>query len=132
MNTLKTIEPNVGYTFEANGKKYILENKLSIARAIEAGKIELEIYDLNQRVIKNTLISAYNDLNGNNPEKTVKFADAAQKIGRLVNKLEAGVKMEDNPVFRYAALYINQENEDRRTITEELINEKIKDWNEAG
>lgn len=129
---LKTIEPKIGFSFQANGKKYIIEDKLSIARAIEAGKIELEMFDTSVNSIKNTLILAYNDLNANNADKTVKFADAAVKIHNLVNRIDKGFKLEENPVLRYVALFVNYENEDRRTISESLIKEKITDWNEEG
>lgn len=132
MKTLNTIEPNVGYTFEANGKKYIIEDKLSIARAVEAGKIELEMFDTSVNSIKNTLILAYNDLNGSNAEKTVKFADAAMKLGALLEKLNGDLKIEDDLIFRYAALMINTHDEDRRFITPEAIKEKLNDWKAEG
>lgn len=129
---LKQIKAEIGFTFEANGKKYIVEDKLSIARAIEASKIELELFDLSVGSIKSGLINAYNDLNGTNPEKTVKFADAAIKIHNLVNRFDKGFKLEENPILRYASLFINQEGEDRRTITQDMIRGKIQDWLEEG
>lgn len=129
---LTQIKAEIGFTFNANGKKYIVEDKLSIARAIEASKIELELFDLSVGSIKSGLINAYNDLNGTNPDKTVKFADAAIKIHNLVNRFDKGFKLEENPILRYASLFINQEGEDRRTISNDVINEKIKDWLEEG
>lgn len=132
MQQLSTIKPEVGYKFEANGKKYIIEDKLSIARSIEAAKLELELFELNTQVIKGQLISAYNDLNGTNKDKTVKFADAAIKIHNLVNKIDKNLNFNDVPVLRYCALYINEESEDRRAITDEQINTKINDWQEGG
>lgn len=129
---LTEIKAEIGFTFNANGKKYIVEDKLSIARAIEASKIELELFDLSVGSIKSGLINAYNDLNGTNPDKTVKFADAAIKIHNLVNRFDKGFKLEENPILRYASLFINQEGEDRRTISNDVINEKIKDWLEEG
>lgn len=132
MEQIKSIEPKIGYKFEANGKNYLVENKLSIMRAIEASKLELELFDLSTKSIKNELILTYNDLNGNNKERVVKFADAATRIHNLVNKIEKNLKFKDVPVLRYCALYINHEGEDRRTIDEEKIEAKINDWQEAG
>lgn len=132
VTTLKTIKPQVGYEFEANGKTYKIEDKLSIARAIEASKYELELFDLSTKTIKNSLISAYNDLNGNNKERAVKFADAAIKIHNLVNKMQTNLNFQDLPILRYCAMYINHKDEDRRTITEEQIVEKINDWQAEG
>lgn len=129
---LKEIKPEIGFRFEANGKTYIVEDKLSIARAIEASKLELELFDLSVGSIKSGLVNAYNDLNGTNPEKTVKFADAAIKIHNLVNRFDKGFKLEENPMLKYAALFINAEFEDRRTIAPDVINTKIKDWLEEG
>ena len=132
MEQLKTIQPKIGYKFEANGKNYIVEDKLSISRAIMASKLELELFELNAKTLKNGLIGAYNDLNGNNKEKTVKFADASIKIHNLVTKFDKNLNFKDVPVLRYCALYVNEEKEDRRTITEEQIEEKINDWQEGG
>ena len=132
MQEIKSIEPKVGHKFEANGKNYIIEEKLSIARAIESAKLELELFDLSSAVVKNELILAYNDLNGNNKERTVKFADAATRIHNLVNKLEKNFKFQELQVLRYCALYINAEGEDRRTITKEQIDTKIEDWQAGG
>lgn len=129
---LKSIEPKVGFQFSANGHNYVVEEKLSIMRAIEASKLELELFDLSSRTIKNSLISAYNDLNGNNKEKSVKFADAAIKIHNIVNKIEKNLNFKDLPILRYCALYINRSDEDRRTISAEQIDKKIEDWQEEG
>jgi len=132
MEKITSIKPEIGYKFEANGKRYVIEDSLSIARSIEATKLELELFNLSTSAIKATLIQAYNDLNGNNKEKTVKFADAAVKIHNLANNLEKSLKFEELPVLRYCALYINQEGEDRRSITSEQIASKINDWQEGG
>lgn len=132
MQKITSIEPKIGYKFKANGKEYVIEDKLSISRSIEAAKLELELFDLSTKNLKNILISAYNDLNGNNKERIVKFADAAVKIHNIVNKLEKNLKFEELPVLRYCALYVNSEGEDRRTISEEQITKKVTDWQEEG
>lgn len=132
MDKLKTIEPKIGFKFEANGKSYVIEDKLSIARSIEASKLELELFDINTKTLKNLLTGAYNDLNGNNKDKTVKFADASIKIHNLVTQLNSNINFKDLAVLRYCALYINAKDEDRRTISKEIIESKINDWQEAG
>lgn len=132
MTNLVSFKPEVGEQFEVNSKKYIIEEKLSIARAIEASKIELELFDMNVPNFKNSLIGAYNDLNGNNKDKCVKFADASIKIYNLVQKMEKGFTLEQHPVLRYCALFINEEKEDRRIINDQMIQSKINDWQEGG
>lgn len=132
MEVLRRIEPKIGFKFEANGKNYIVEDKLSIMRAIEASKLELELFELNTRTLRRELISAYNDLNGTNKDKAIKFADAAIKIHNLVNKIDKNLNFKDIPVLKYCALYINAEGEDRRDINDERIEAKIHDWQEAG
>lgn len=132
MEVLRVIDPKIGFEFTANEKQYVIEDKLSIMRAIEASKMEFELFDLTTTKVKNELILAYNDLNGNNKEKTVKFADAAIKIHNLVNKIDKNLNFKEHPVLRYCSLYINEKGEDRRTIDSERINTKINDWQEAG
>lgn len=132
MEILRTIEPKVGFKFEANGSKYIIEDKLSIARSIESTKLELQLFDLSSSSIKSKLISAYNDLNGTNKDRTVKFADAATKIHNLVNQIDSNLNFKDLPILKYCALYINKTDEDRRTISKQQIEDKITDWQEAG
>ncbi len=132
MEVLGTIEPKIGFKFTANEKNYVIEDRLSIMRAIEASKLEFELFELSTSTIKKELIGAYNDLNGSNKEKTVKFADAAIKIHNLVNKIDKNLNFKNVPVLRYCALYINQVGEDRRTIDSERIETKINDWQEAG
>ncbi len=132
MQTLNSFKPEIGETFTANGKKYIIEEKLSIARAIESSKIELELFDMNVSSFKTTLISIYNDLNGTNAEKTIKFADGAVKVHNLINKMNKAFTIDTMPVLRYCALFINEESEDRRIITDQMITDKINDWQEGG
>ncbi|WP_179022055.1 hypothetical protein [Winogradskyella forsetii] len=129
---LKTIEPKIGFQFSANGKDYIIEDKLSIARSMLSSEFEINLFDSSTNSIKKTLISAYNDLNGTNKDRSVKFADAAIKIHNLVNKIQNNLSFKDLPILRYCALYINHKDEDRRTITDEQINTKIEDWQEEG
>ncbi|AVR47259.1 hypothetical protein C7S20_19485 [Christiangramia fulva] len=132
MDRISTIEPKIGFTFKANKVNYVIEDRLSIARAIEANKLELDLFDISTSTLKKSLIAVYNDLNGNNKERAVKFADAAAKVHNLVNGLEKNLKFQEAPVLRYCALYINAEGEDRRTIDEERITKKINDWQEGG
>lgn len=132
MQQLKAIKPEIGYKFEANGRNYIVEDKLSIMRAVEASKMEFELFDLTAINVKNQLILAYNDLNGNNKEKTVKFADASVKIHNLITRIDKNFNFKSMPLLRYCALYINEEKEDRRSISPEGIDQKVEDWQEAG
>lgn len=126
MQKILSIEPRIGYQFEANNKTYIIEDKLSIIRSVEASKLELELFDLTANKVKNQLIQAYNDLN------QAKMADASVKIHNLVSSFDKNLQFKELPVLRYCALYINEKGEDRRVIDKEMIETKIQDWQEGG
>jgi hypothetical protein len=124
---LKEFKPEIGVSFEANGKKYTIEKNLSIARAISLNKIEIEItHNVTVEVLKKELVAVYNSLNKGN------FADSSVKVYNLANGIDKITKIEEMPILRLCALFINEENEDRRTITDEQISTKINDWQTEG
>ncbi|MGG5503228.1 hypothetical protein ACPDHQ_07330, partial [Myroides odoratimimus] len=47
-------------------------------------------------------------------------------------QMEKGFTLEQHPVLRYCALFINEEKEDRRIINDQMIQSKINDWQEGG
>lgn len=112
--------------FVANGKTYRLEKQISIARKIESDKLIAEI------ATGGSVGSLFNDLKKLyelcNQQK---FADIAVTLHNKMNVLKGWNERQD-PVLALCALYINEVNEDRRTITDERIKQKIADWMEAG
>lgn len=121
MSKLKTLDPNAR-SFEANGKKYYIETKLSIARFHQYQIYEKEAgFSLTFSAMVATLKEAYNDLN------TMKAADAAVKI----NNLLAGITLvaeKEHTLLKICTLFINTASEDRGEINEDMISTKIADW----
>lgn len=122
---LKTPSKNELF-FEANGKKYFPETKISIARKILCDRYVVElgaglpITQMFERV-KEAFAKA-NEL---------KMADCAVILHNAMSGLNDWDKRED-AIMNICALYINTENEDRRSITEEQIKIKIDDWETEG
>lgn len=125
MSKLKTIDP-AETSFIANGQKYFIESELSIQRAVyaEAVKMELEtglqlgkqldewikLYDLaNQQKFADIVVMAYNNRRG--------FRDFFKS---------------HMPVLKLCACFMNTEDEDRRQITDDMVNKKVADWQEEG
>jgi hypothetical protein len=125
MTALKTIDPNAS-SFTANGKTYFIESGLSIERYRKFEEIEIElgfsrsfvdVFDAVEKMMK--------DINKNN------LGDAYVKGYNIMNGV-AQFKQKRPHVFRYCALFINEENENRAVITEDMINKKIEDWQVEG
>lgn len=122
---LKRIDLNAGY-FEANGKKYFIEGAMSIERYAEFQLYEKELaYGMTVKGIFDRLQKVYQLLN------KMKFADSAVIIYDVIKGL---AKLEDREptVLKICALVINEENEDRKEFSTDMINRKISDWKAEG
>lgn len=125
MNELKRIDLQKGW-FEANGKKYIIETTFSIER-----------YAMYQRFQIETGFGVTFEEMFNNWEKVVSLANQLKfsDIVILAHNMSRGLlKLEEKEplMLKMCALFINEENEDRRMITDDMISVKINDWKEAG
>lgn len=108
--------------FEANGKKYFIETNLSISRFVEYQILEKEAgFGITFDDFYNNLENVYNSLNDN------KVADASVKLYNLMSGV-INVQKKEPILLKMAALFINEENEDRSTITADQITRKIEDW----
>lgn len=115
-------------SFMANGKKYLIEAKMSIARKIMSDKIVAELMK------GGTLGEIFNDW------KSVYDLANSQKFADIVvlayNRMEGIKKYQEesryDQVLYLCALYINEENEDRRFLSLEQIKAKIADWEAEG
>jgi hypothetical protein len=113
-------------SFRANGKTYLLEKKISIARKIECDKLLIEVTGGgNMGENFSDWKKVYELCNDK------KFADIAVLAH---NRMEGVKKWQDrhDPVLSLCTLFINEESEDRRIISAEMISAKIKDWEAAG
>lgn len=124
---LKTLDLSTKQ-FTANGKKYIISDKISIRRYAEYQKLLPKLtYGLGFDEIFKALKNAYAHLNKQN------FADSAIIIHNLMNgvsNVEESSRI--HPALKMAALFINVEGEDIKDFDENLINEKIEDWTKEG
>lgn len=125
MKELKQIDFNAG-SFTANGKKYIIESSMSIERYAFYEKIEAELgFGRSFQEVFDVMKAAMIDINNHKQgEAYVKLYNATNGIVHIDKKKPH--------VLRYCALFINEENEDRRSINEDVINNKINDWQTEG
>ena len=130
MGEVKTIDLFKVKTFEANGHKYSISKKISIARWKEYEKLEPRLtYGLNFDDIFKQLKKAYEALN----TKAGNVLDA----GIILHNIMSGIKnIEDSsrehPALLMAALVINREGEDSALFDEAAQLEKINDWSKEG
>lgn len=125
MQELKRIDFNAG-TFEANGKTYTIEGALSIERYAELQILEKELaYGFTVKNIFDKIRQIWDNQN------KLKFAENAV----LLHDLMRGVtKLEERTptILKICALFINTPEEDRTTLTAQMIEGKINDWKAAG
>jgi hypothetical protein len=112
--------------FEANGKNYVIETGFSIERYSMYQKLQLEAgFGITfEEMVKNwEKVESYA-----NALRFVDIAVTAHNMKRGVSKIA-----EREPVLlKMCALFINHEDEDRRTITDDQIAEKLVDWQTEG
>ncbi len=125
MTELKTPDTKAP-SFTANGKTYVIETKVSIARKIECDKLIIEVTGGgNMGENFSDWKKVYELCNDK------RFADIAVLA---YNRMEGVKKWQDrhDPVMKLCALYINEEAEDRRLMTDEMVKAKIADWEAEG
>lgn len=125
MTELKRIDFKAG-KFTANGKTYTIEGALSIERYAEFQILEKELaYGFTAKDIFDKLRKMWDNQN------KLKFVENAVLLDNLMRGI---VKLEErNPtVLKICALFINTPDEDRATITQDLIDVKIADWKAEG
>lgn len=112
--------------FEANGKTYHIRKSMSFDRYRMYEKLQIEVgYGANFKQIYDNVKGAYELVNKS------EFANTAVKLHNIL----AGIKNIESrqiPALRICALFINAEGEDEKVITEEMIDEKIADWEAEG
>lgn len=122
---LKTIDPTTG-SFEANGKKYFIESSMSIERYRKFEEIEIELgFGRSFADVFDHVRAAMDDINKH------KQGDAYVRLYNIINGAQL-LKNKQPSVFRACALFINEENENRSIINDDMINKKIADWQAEG
>lgn len=122
---LKQIDLNKK-NFKANGKEYLIESSLSFERFLMYQKLQIEVaYEPGFYGVQKALEKGFEFCNKGN------IADVAVILHNTI----AGIKTVDQrtvPMLNMACLFVNEKNEDRRIINDDMISVKIADWNAEG
>lgn len=123
---LSNLQPNEK-SFTANGKTYFIEDKLSIERFIAFQKLEVEFaYSGGFLGVMRSLNKGIEHLN------KMQLVDAAVELSNTRSSIERQDKEKRVPAVDLCSLFINEKNEDRRVITNEMLSEKQKDFEAEG
>lgn len=123
MSELKRLNPNER-VFVANGNKYFISSELSVARFHEFQILQLEI-NLNL-TLQDVGVKLAEWAKLKNQQRAL---DADILIWKLIEGVQ-NVGQREHVLLRVCALYMNRENEDLGTISEDMISQKIEDWAE--
>ena len=118
MTELKTLDPQARF-FDANGKTYYIETKLSIERYAEFQILEKEAgFGTTFESFYGQVAEAYQDL------QTLKAADASVKLHNVLTGC-ADLERKQPTLLKICALFMNTQDEDRATIDADRITEKV-------
>jgi hypothetical protein len=115
--------------FKANGHDYVIEESISYDRWIEWRKVQVELmYGHGADEIFASIKKAYGLLNQKNSE----VVEAGIILHNLMSSVKAINDERIPEVIQLCSLFMNRVDEDRRTITPAMIQEKANDWREEG
>lgn len=114
----------------ANGKTYYIEESISYGRWKEYRKHTITLpLDMGFDTLFNHLLDGYNKLNKKEPD----ILGCGIVLHNLMNGIKNIMDEKNIPVvLKMCALFINEENEDRSVITEQMIESKVADWAAEG
>ena len=111
----------------ASGKEYHIGKELSIVRFKVLEELEVEFYyGYTMREMFEKLKETFLDLNKSKP------ADAAVKVHNLMTGIADKLDKRQPVMLRICSLFINTKDENLNQWTDDLAEEKIKDWTEEG
>lgn len=125
MSELKQI-PNNGTPFVANGKEYFVEENLSIDRWIYMNELTIQLgFGVEYEEMQQNWFSVI-DL-----ADKQKFAQIVIMAHNQVNGISK-IYSREPMILKFCALFMNTADEDRGTISEDVITRKIEDWKKEG
>lgn len=111
----------------ANGNTYYLESELSIERFIAFQKLEVELaYQTGFAGVMKALDRAKVFLNKTD------FVSASVEITNIQDVMRKSDKDKRIPSIDICSLFLNTKDEDRRWITDQMLEEKQKDFEAEG
>lgn len=125
LGKLRNIDHDSGQ-FEANGKIYYLENKLSVSRFCDFQILQRELW---------TGMSIQDFFKGiQDLEKLLnqmRFSDIALWVNQAKNHMSK-IKEKEPVMFKICTLFVNTEDEDRNKWDNDLVVKKMNDWKASG
>lgn len=124
---VKSLDPTVS-SFTANGKTYHIERNLSVDRWIRKQELEIELgFGVEFGEMRENWNKVYNIISDRNG----KLGDIAVIAYNMSNGISRSFDRQPQ-ILKFCALFMNLEDEDRRTISDEQIEVKINDWRKEG
>jgi hypothetical protein len=125
LGALKSIDFESGQ-FDANGKTYYLESKLTVARYCEFMILQRELQmGMSIEEIYTGMIDQRKLLN------QMRFVDASVHCDKFVTHC-IKLKEKEPTVMKICTLFINTEDEDRAVWNNDLVVRKLADWKKEG
>jgi hypothetical protein len=119
--------PDNATEFEANGKTYRKANSLSFNRYGWMEQLQVKLgFGRDPHEMFKSEAEAFGLLN------KMKFAEAAVHINNNMSGLAAIAEREPHPIFKMFALFWNYEGENVGTMTDDLMAEKMVDFDASG
>lgn len=126
LQKLKIIDFSKQSSFKANGVEYYIESSLSFSRFRMYKKLQIEAgYGVGFYEMFETLKRGYELCNDK------KFADIAVLLHNTMKGIKDIDERED-VVLQLSCLFINEKDEDRKVINDDMVNKKIADWEAEG
>jgi len=125
MSELKEIPKN-GTPFMANGKEYFIEDSLSIDRWIYMNELVIQLgFGVEYEEMQQNWFSVID------MAEKQKFASIVIMAHNQVNGISK-IYNREPMILKFCALFMNTADEERGTITEDVISIKIEDWKKEG
>lgn len=123
---LKQIPPGAN-SFEANGKKYLIHNSLSVARFRKLHELQVIAgFGADYQTLYQTLKDVYNLL------EEPKLASASVKINGVLEGIARELNKQYHPLLLICTLFMCPEGSDITRWNEAEAGECIEDWNTEG
>jgi len=118
--------PSNGQPFTANGTEYFIEDNLSIDRWIFMNELVIQLgFGVEYEEMQQNWFKVIDMVDKNKVSSIVIMAH------NMVNGISK-IYHREPMILKFCALFMNAKDEDRGTITEDMITRKIEDWKAEG
>lgn len=119
-------------TFIANGNKYYVTSTISIGRKKMLDQVKVKLGTGMEVGEMFAFMSALDKELIADRSPIHNLSQARQLNLNAMHNLKALIENDTDAVLQFCGLFINKEGEDTKTISKEIIDEKIKDWTQEG